>query len=118
MKYKTAFRLLLKAIGVYMIAQSISWLVPTCCSCALAVALDGALGFGSDWSAWESRYLVANGISLVIGLYLFFGGRRIVNRAIPSNRPYCHECGYELSGLGVDGICPECGTVYQRSGAH
>jgi hypothetical protein len=50
-------------------------------------------------------------LSLLIGLYLFFGGKWIVNRAIPGNRPYCQECGYELTRTQSD-RCPECGTSF------
>ena len=50
--------------------------------------------------------------NLIAGLYLFFGGKWIVNKAIPSNRPYCHECGYELTHARSN-VCPECGTEFK-----
>lgn len=46
------------------------------------------------------------------GLYLFYRGRWIVDRAIPGNRNYCHECGYDLSG-NLHGICSEFGTAFR-----
>jgi uncharacterized paraquat-inducible protein A len=52
--------------------------------------------------------------NLIAGLYLFFGGKWIVNKAIPSNRPYCHECGYELTHARSN-VCPECGTEFKPS---
>jgi hypothetical protein len=54
-------------------------------------------------------YFVSNCLEAAIGLYLFFGGKWIANKAIPGNRPYCHECGYDLT-QNSSGICPECGT--------
>ncbi len=33
----------------------------------------------------------------------------IANLAIPGNRPYCDECGYDLTRAGA-AACPECGT--------
>jgi rubrerythrin len=48
-------------------------------------------------------------IEMIAGAYLFFGGKWVADKAIPSNRPYCHECGYELTG-NVSDRCPECGT--------
>jgi predicted amidophosphoribosyltransferase len=46
------------------------------------------------------------------GLYLFFGGKWIVDLAIPGNRPYCQECGYDLTGAHRD-RCPECDTPFR-----
>jgi hypothetical protein len=110
MKYKTAFRLALKAIGVLVIAQTLPWLVMSWGSVALDFLTGGALGLDPmGMSSWELRSGIAYLVSALMGLYLLFGGRWIVNLAIPSNRPYCHECGYELTG-NITGLCPECGT--------
>ena len=48
-------------------------------------------------------------VFIIAGVYLFFGGRWIADKAIPGNRPYCYECGYDLSNY-VGERCPECGT--------
>ncbi len=48
-------------------------------------------------------------IQFVLGLYLLFSGEALVNLCIPSNRPYCPECGYELSESSQE-RCPECGV--------
>ncbi len=29
--------------------------------------------------------------------------------------PTCAKCGYELTGLGVDDVCPECGLEISRT---
>ena len=44
--------------------------------------------------------------------YLFFGGKWIADKAIPGNRPYCHECGYDLTNA-VGNVCTECGTPFR-----
>ena len=67
----------------------------------------------SAWTFGLGRVLPKM-IQLCIGLYLFRGGDWIVNRVIPTNRPYCHECGYDLTGSGMAGECPECGTAFVR----
>jgi hypothetical protein len=53
-------------------------------------------------------------VQMGIGAYFFFGGEWIVNRAIPSNRPYCPECGYDLSKSRSE-RCPECGVTLPES---
>ncbi|MCZ6811939.1 MAG: hypothetical protein ACE10B_03625 [Phycisphaerales bacterium] len=52
-------------------------------------------------------------VQLAIGVYLLFGGKWIVNVCIPSNRPYCPECGYDLS-KAASANCPECGVKLPR----
>ncbi len=52
-------------------------------------------------------------VQLAIGVYLLFGGNWIVNVCISSNRPYCPECGYDLS-KATSANCPECGVKLPR----
>ena len=105
MKYKTLFRLLLKFLGVWLTAN----------------AVVGMVGTLSNWIVYtwlrQSSYpywigLARDSIAITLGLYFFFGGKRIVDLAIPSNRPYCHECGYDLTG-SIGNVCNECGTPFR-----
>ncbi|MHC4066571.1 MAG: hypothetical protein ACYSUI_19015 [Planctomycetota bacterium] len=105
MKYKTLFRLLLKLLGVYFFVDGVVngglyfwWGVAVP---AGALALDWSYVVPGVWQL----------IPVVFGIYLFFGGKRIVDWAIPSNRPYCPECGYDLSGA-ANNRCTECGTPF------
>jgi hypothetical protein len=105
MKYKTLFRLALKAIGIMVFAEAIApsmgalgWYLETRSNTAFAPA-----SFG---------HLIGGVVQLVTRVYLFFGGKWIVNLAIPSNRPYCPECAYDLTGAPVE-RCPECGTAFR-----
>ncbi len=118
MKYKTAFRLAVRAIGILVIAQSLPWCATAALSFTLSTVLGGLWSLSGPGALWtfELRYGLIHGMGLIIGLYLLFGGNWIVNRVIPSNRPYCHECAYELTGLPAEGNCPECGTPYRRNG--
>ena len=49
-------------------------------------------------------------IPTVLSLFLFFKPNIIVNLAIPSNKPYCPECGYNLS-KNTGSVCSECGIA-------
>jgi hypothetical protein len=106
MKHKTWFGLIIKAIGVYCLALG----VPE----ALAVAAYMAGSYfepAFPRSAWSLMAAVKPVLQLIIGFWLFFGARWIVNLAIPSNRPYCPECGYDISSGAGAGCCPECGVA-------
>ncbi len=70
------------------------------------------LNGGNHWSDWinvarECRPL----IELLVGAYLFFGGRWVVNLAFPSASG-CAECGYMLEGI-EGSRCPECNTPFR-----
>ncbi len=115
MKYKTAFRLAVKAIGVLILAQSLPGIVVMGAALFVGFLTDGLLGvFSFDWT-WLLGYQLSYVVSAIIGCYLFLGGKWVVDHVVPSNRPYCHECAYELTGSPVEGACPECGTAYRRS---
>lgn len=115
MKYKTAFRLAVRAIGLLVIAQSIPWFVVGCAGIGLRLLAGDLSAYqGIPWE-WVLQQSGAYLVMVLAGLYLFFRAGWIVDLAIPSNRPYCHECAYELTGLPPEGICPECGTPFRRA---
>ncbi len=120
MKHKTWFRLVLKAIGILLVGLSLPDLVKF-------VAQMGHFSVGSFasgrfpvpppptwWWVWNLvPEVIGHLLQLGLGLYLLFGGKWIVNLCIPSNRPYCPECGYDLSKAG-SANCPECGVKLPR----
>ena len=112
MKYKTAFRLALRAIGVWVAVSSLPGLMVW----GARVAWLASLGTGQPLTpltqlGFETLNALQYACMLALGLYLFFGGEWIVRLAIPSNRPYCPDCGYDLAGLTRSDRCPECGTL-------
>lgn len=113
MKYKTLFRILLKAIGVYLIASNFGFVVQLAITFLMDMLSSSGTGgmFGSQLG-WSLRFSGGGILSFLFGFYLFFGGKWIVNCAIPSNRPYCQECGYELT-RSRSTRCPECGTPFR-----
>ena len=108
MKYKTLFRVLLKAVGVLLFVQGLHQFLQQVFGIVYALA-NQRVGLGSPW--WAVGGLVAGAAQSAIGLYLFFGGKWVADKAIPGNRPYCHECGYDLTGL-LRNRCPECDTPF------
>jgi hypothetical protein len=117
-KHKTLFRLAVKIVGVFLIATTLielPWTVYTQWSSIVQLtsrpAWPGSPSGSRPWLYAFQGSLRAI-LALAMGLYLFFGGEWIVNKAIPSNRPYCHECGYMLKNL-TGNTCPECDTPFR-----
>ena len=114
MKYKTLFRLAVKVLGLWLIVQWLVSVLPVLVTFAVlaitgrATALQSVLSLQlDDLMVWLPSLL-----SLAIGFYLFFGGKWIASMAIPSNKQYCHECGYMLKNL-TGNRCPECDTPFK-----
>lgn len=123
MKHKTWFRLVIKAIGVLLIGLSLSGVAGMLVGFVYQSIRAGKLTLYSSsgtpiggMNAIESLlstvfYSSPEFIQFAFGLYLVFGGKWIVNKCIPSNRPYCPECGYDLSHGAKAVNCPECGVA-------
>ena len=107
MRYKTLFRVLLKVLGVWLIASSTSHLFNIMAIYAAFPSGYAPVRRGTDWVV----NVAPDAMPMLIGLYLFFGGKWIADLAIPGNRPYCPECGYDLTGA-TESRCPECGTPF------
>lgn len=115
MRYKTLFRLGLKLLGlaliVFAIPQTVYWIGSEVMNAVARNASYTQAGLTS-----ELLRIAANALNIAmyfgIGLYLFFGGKWIADLAIPSNRPYCPECGYDIKGV-TGTRCPECDTVFR-----
>jgi hypothetical protein len=111
MKHKTWFRLVTRALGVLLVGLSLPGTVTTAVAFLTSLleqvnpAYSNIQTFNFNWP-----YYVGASLQFLFGIYLFFGGNWIVNRCIPSNRPYCPDCGFDLSkATGTQ--CPECGIM-------
>lgn len=109
MKYKTATRLAIRLIGLFLTAQALAGLTE-----AGVFMVADWLFYGAGYYSWAVATAIGQATLLFLGLWLLLSPRAMADRLIPSNRPYCHECGYPLTGLPSVGRCPECGTAYDR----
>ncbi len=111
MKHKTAFRLALRGIGLCIFGMYLPDFIAYVVGYSFRVY---RLGIQQDDAYSVVWYMTQTSVGVAFGAYFMFGfGRWFVNWAIPSNRPYCQECSYELTGLHQEGVCPECGTQYR-----
>jgi len=122
MKHKTWFRLVIKAIGVLLSALAMPSFVRETIM-ILDAAFGGALSGGAlPYSMVPGHLLLSWSLQILptltqlgVGIYLVVGGAWIVNKCIPSNRPYCPECGYDLSHHAASASnCPECGVALRQ----
>jgi hypothetical protein len=112
MKYKTLFRMLLKVIGVWVFITGAGAFVGQLGYLAFYFTTPSMRGTGQQWYfVWS---LLSPCVQMGLGLYLFFGGKWIADKAIPGNRPYCHECGYDLTNAAGN-VCTECGTPFRAA---
>ncbi len=113
MRHKTLFRMLIKAIGVWIFVMGISDAMRNAAGIIAAWAYgSGTLRFPEFPLMYIPVQFLSSLTQMALGLYLFFGGKWLVDRAIPGNRPYCPECGYDLTGAARN-RCPECDTPFR-----
>jgi hypothetical protein len=106
MKYKTQFRLGIKGVALitFLITSPILLYI-----IMLAISLF-IQGTGMFFSWTDLLIPFALSLPTVLSIYVFFRPNLIVNLAIPSNKPYCPECGYPLT-KPIPNHCSECGTA-------
>jgi hypothetical protein len=103
MKHKTLFANLVKLLGVFFVVDGI----------ASAVEQTAQFFVWSQSPPTSSPMpivliFVSYFVRIILGLTLFNQSKWVADLAVPGNRPYCPECGYDLTG-SVSAVCPECG---------
>jgi len=114
MKYKTLFRIICKAIGVYFVVLGITSMLSVASSVAAGFLISSLSAMrGTSMSWYSAAGAIGALFEIAAGCYLFFDGRLLADWAIPGNRTYCPECGYDLHAI-VSSACPECGAHFGR----
>jgi len=114
MKHKTWFRLVVKAIGILLIALGLPEAIMGTAEVIYAYRVQ------RNWSTatapmpvWEVVLwqIAPPVLRVILGLYLLLGGEWLVNFVIPSNRRYCPDCGHDVSEPLGARTCAECGAT-------
>ena len=114
MRYKTFTRLLIKLMGIYFLLGGVVSLVAAVIYLVMMLGEYSSYG-GLSMIAYPVSWGVSSLFSVGIGFFLLLASNWIVGLLIPSNRPYCPNCGYELTG-SMRPQCPECGVDVQGMG--
>ena len=115
MKDPVWFKLLVRGIGILLVAQSVP---PIFSAIGAATIL-----FKEGWTNPGQNYWVsitAHGagglVQGVFGLYLLVGAPRLVRYCIRQVGTRCPGCDYDIRGL--KGTCPECGLAIATPQSH
>lgn len=111
MKHKTWFRLVVKAIGILVFCLGLAEFCGLVLHLAGVVFTDAIPSVGLPDLLYQFGYAFGRAVGgMVIGAFLLSSADLVTDRIIPSNRPYCPACGYEIAGVKT-GDCPECGVA-------
>lgn len=106
------FKLLVRAIGIILMALSVPMLIWW--AAQMLVSLRG-LNPATSSNALERNFvqwlpsMLAYFCQAGAGAYLFFGGEALIRRVISEVDGRCAKCGFELGDLKRD-ACPECNS--------
>ena len=101
------FRLMVRLVGLWLVATSAPSVVGGLISLISMLILPGAFpGGGVFWLqlAWP----VASSLELGAGVYFLFFGKRLIAWCLRDVDNSCGRCGYDISGVNAN-ACPECG---------
>jgi len=108
MKLTNLALVLLRLLGLYFMVQGVAGAISAVVYSTMLFADEASytavstLAFPASRFAWSS-------VSLLLGLYFFFGARKVVANVIEGTGPHCNRCGFDMSGV-PGGQCPECGA--------
>jgi len=107
MKHATWFRLLLRAVGVGLVAYSVQWVVALL---LLVLQIGAGEEFDEPMQFWEWLSYLGPLLQFALGLYLFFNPKWLMKVCIDDITYCCPACRFDLRGLAAPLACPECGV--------
>ena len=108
MKLRMLVRVLLKLLGLFFIVEGVASATSAIVYGAMIFA-DETTYVGASTLASPASRFAWSALTLLLGLYLFFGPSNVVARIMQGTGPHCHACGYDLSGVSGE-QCAECGA--------
>ena len=113
------FKLLVRAIGVLVIALAVPHLGQTIATGAMLLDLRQSAGGGPFYDQMYVPMLLVQTVSVLfqlgLGVYLLRGAPALTRFCIRQVGRRCPACDYDLQGLA--GKCPECGLEVQTAAA-
>ncbi len=108
MKHAPWFRLLLRVVGIVLVAYSVHWILGL-----LTMIVQEAAGHGDfdePMDVWGWLSYLGPVLQFALGLYLFFNPKWLMKVCIDDITYRCPACRFDLRGLTAPLACPECGV--------
>jgi hypothetical protein len=108
------FTLLLRAVGLLIIAQMSPGFVASLAY--VVTAWDEPFNTSPMLRIPMIATVLGYGLAIGFGMYLLFGGRRVVRLCVRDLIARCAVCGYPLVKI-TGPVCPECGVPVRSESA-
>ena len=109
MKHRPAVRVALCILGVFLTATAVPELLRF--AVRAVKELLWASPVGSNRDIWLYLYPAISVLRVLIGLYLLFRRRMVLNIIMPPHHAYCPSCGFDFGRACTQITCPACGVA-------
>lgn len=109
MKHAGWFRLLLRVVGIVLVAYSAQYFVGLVII-VLQRLRDGLFDSHIEFDLWLILSYISPALQLALGLYLFINPAWLMRASIADLQHHCPACWYDLRASPHVPNCPECGV--------